>query len=71
MDSQKLIELIKTQSGSVKSFCRENDIKYTTFYNATKSDQQLGNMSISMFIAAAHGLGMKADDLIEILEVEK
>lgn len=71
MDSHKLTELVKAQSGSVKSFCEQNGIKYTTFYTAIRSDQQLNNMNVSMFITAAHGLGMTADELIEKLKTQK
>ena len=66
MDSTKLREMIKEHQ-SMMSFADKVGIPYTTLVSSLKSDAQLSRMPINNFISVAHGLGMTADELIDVL----
>lgn len=66
MDSKKLRTMIKSRK-SVMSFAEQVDIPYTTLVSSMKTDKKLDSMPVNNFIKVAHGLGMSADELIEVL----
>lgn len=62
----KLADLFNDRSINVSAFARNNGIPPTTLYNVLKTEK-LGRTGIDVFIKIAHGLGMTADELIEVL----
>ena len=67
MDSQKLVALMKNESGTIKGFADKIGVAYTTIFQATQSDEKLQRMSVTMFINVANGLNMTADELVKEL----
>lgn len=70
MVSKKLKEMISSRPGGMKSFSEEVGIPNSTLFNSLKSDEHFYKMPIDNFIKVSRGLGMTADELLELLEEE-
>lgn len=67
MDSKKLGEMIKAKDGSVRAFCRRVGVNHQSFYYASRTDERLDKMSVTMFIEVANGLEMTPEKLAKEL----
>lgn len=70
LDSTKLNEMIVSSYGSVAGYCRhQTKIPYTTMKTSLSTNERLAKMPIDNFLLVAHDLGMSADELYDLIEI--
>lgn len=67
----ELKELFTKRNINVSAFARANGLKPTTVYNILNGTVSIENVGVSTFLKIAKGLDMKAEDLIDALEVKE
>lgn len=65
----KLREIFQDRSINVSAFAKKIGVPRTTIYSALSKKDPLG-ISVDVFIKIAHGLGMSADSLYDLVSKE-